>query len=373
MLTDPRIEKLAAVLLKHSLALEPGDIFLVNASISAKPLVEAIYRLSEAMAVFPVIRWHDEEIGRLNYNLLTPKDPSTDRFLQAGNRWLLEQLKDVTAILNIRGTDNDREMDQIPKDKLQLVAKANESSHRQIIDERKWALYYWPTPAQAQQAGMSTGDYIDFVLSVSLVDYDRLHEAEQRLAQLLEASDQVHVVAPGTDLKFSIKGMPAVCCYGRRNIPDGEVYIAPLIDSANGRITYNVPTNFWGKSFKNISFEFRQGKIVKASCDGDRGALENILDSDDGARRLGEFSFGVNPQLKHPVGSILFDEKITGSIHLTPGQAYAKSDNGNQSMIHWDLIQIQRPDYGGGEVWIDGQLIRKDGIFLPEDLQDLNP
>lgn len=372
MLKDPRIEKLAQVLLRHSLALEEGEMFQINASIAAKPLVEAIYREAVAMKVFPVVRWQDDEINRLSYDFLTPGDDATARFLERSSQWEMTRWQDLSANLTIRGPENDQENSGVPRETIQLAGKASEAVHRLIIDERKWALFYWPTPAQAQKAGMSNSDYFDFVLDVSLVDYEQLYAAEQVLARRMEQADQVRIVAPGTDITFSIRGMPAVCCYGRRNVPDGEVYTAPLRTSVDGRITYNVPSNMWGQTFRQISLEFADGKIVSASCDGDNDALNRIFDTDEGARYIGEFSFGVNPLIKNPIGSTLFDEKITGSIHFTPGAAYARADNGNKSMIHWDLIQIQRPEFGGGEVWLDGELIRKDGLFVPEDLQGLN-
>jgi aminopeptidase len=183
----------------------------------------------------------------------------------------------------------------------------------------------------------------------------------------------VRILGPDTDLTCAIRGMPAVCCYGRRNVPDGEVYTAPLRVSANGRITYNVPSTMWGQTFERISLEFEAGRIVHATCAGGAAALDKIFDTDEGARYIGEFSFGVNPLITRPTGSTLFDEKITGSLHLTPGNAYARANNGNQSQIHWDLIQIQRPEYGGGEIWLDGELVRKDGLFVPDELAGLNP
>jgi aminopeptidase len=373
MIKDPRIDRLAFILLHHSLDLAKGDIFQVSASIAAKPLVEAIFREASAMGVFPIIRWQDDEIGRLGYDLLTPGQSETERFLELNNRWEMTRWQDIAANLTLRGLENDQEISQVPREKIQLTGRVGEALTRLIIDERKWALFYWPTPAQAQKAGLSTGDYFDFVLNVSLIDYDRLHVAEQDLARRMEAADQVRILGPDTDLTFSIRGMPAVCCYGRRNVPDGEVYTAPLRVSANGRITYNVPSTMWGQTFERISLEFEAGRIVHATCAGGAAALDKIFDTDEGARYIGEFSFGVNPLITRPTGSTLFDEKITGSLHLTPGNAYARANNGNQSQIHWDLIQIQRPEYGGGEIWLDGELVRKDGLFVPDELAGLNP
>lgn len=373
MLRDPRIDQLAGVLLRHSLALEKGEIYQINASIAAKPLVGALYRESLQLGVFPIIQWHDEEISRLRYGLLDPAGEDTARFLELGSRWEQVRWQDIAARLTLHAPENDQELNGVDLERIKMVSKADEPWFRTVIDERKWALFYWPTAGLAQKAGMPTEDFLDFTLAVSLIDYKKLYQAELKLASRLEAADQVRILAPGTDLTFSIRGLPAVCCYGRRNVPDGEVYTAPVRDSANGRITYNVEANLWGTSFKRICLEFSAGKIVQATCDGDHEALNRIFDTDEGARYLGEFSFGVNPLLTRPTGSTLFDEKITGSIHLTPGNAYAKADNGNKSLIHWDLIQIQQPIFGGGEIWLDGSLVRRDGLFVPEDLSGLNP
>ncbi len=374
MLSDPRIDRLAGVLLRHSLALAPGDIFQINAPFAAKPLVTAIYREAARIGVFPILRWQDDEIGRMATELLSPDDVASERFLALNAGWEMARWQDIAANLTIRGPENDQENSQVPRAKIQMAAKAGEPLQRLIIDERRWVLFYWPTPAQAQKASLSSDAYLDFVLDVSLVDYERLLAAEKSLAQRMETADQVHIVAPGTDLNFSIRGMPAICCCGRRNVPDGEVYTAPLRESANGRITYNVPSTMWGKTYEQISLTFENGRIREATCGrGDAAELTRIFDTDEGARYIGEFSFGVNPMIRKPTGSTLFDEKITGSIHLTPGNAYAKADNGNKSLIHWDLIQIQRSDYGGGEIWFDGELIRQDGLFVPRELQGLNP
>ncbi len=190
------------------------------------------------------------------------------------------------------------------------------------------------------------------------------------LKQRLQNTDQVRILSPGTDITFSVKGIPSKKCSGHMNIPDGEIYTAPLRDSANGRITYNAPSFSQGFKFENVSLLFENGRIVEATANNTE-RLNKILDTDEGARYLGEFAFGVNPYIKDPMCDTLFDEKISGSIHLTPGSCYEDAYNGNESAVHWDLVLIQRPEYGGGEIWFDGQLVRKDGRFLG-DLGILN-
>ena len=199
-----------------------------------------------------------------------------------------------------------------------------------------------------------------------------MEKAMEPLTNLLSKTDKVRILGNGTDISFSIKGLPNMKCYGLRNIPDGEVYTAPIKDSVNGIISYNVPSLHQGFTFENIVLEFKNGKIIKATSN-DNKKINEVLDTDDGARYIGEFAIGVNPYILHPMNDILFDEKIAGSIHFTPGQAYRAAYNGNDSSIHWDLVLIQRAEYGGGEIWFDDQLIRKDGIFILDELKVLNP
>lgn len=370
---DIRLEQLAAMLLGHSLRLERGDIVQIRASIEAMPLVKALYRRAAELGLYLLVQWQDEEISRMNYELLDPDREETLRFLRLTGEWELQKCQNVQGYLTIRAQSNDQELREVETRRIEISARAAEQASDCIINHRQWALFYWPTQAQAQKAGSSYERWLDHVLAVSLIDYEKLYQAEQLLAARMEAADKVRISAPGTELDFSIAGLPAVSCYGRRNVPDGEVYTAPVLNSVNGHIAYNVPSNHWGQTYENIVLEFAHGKIVSADCKGDTAKLREIFASDEGASYIGEFSFGVNPLLREPVGNTLFDEKITGSIHFTPGRAYAKADNGNRSSLHWDLIQIQRPEYGGGEIRFDGQLIRRDGLFVPQDLQALNP
>ncbi len=370
---DPRLDQLAFVLMNHSTAMQRGEYFQVSASITAKPLVMAIIRQAKSMGVYPVIEWQDEEISRLQYELLDPDVPETTRFLERRLDWDTVRWQDLAANITIRATQNDQELSGIPAERLQLNSRINRSLKDVIINERRWVLVDYPTHSSAQKAGMSYADFCDFNLDVALIDYDSLYKAELKLAARLDRTEKVHILAPGTDIRFSIKDMPSVCCYGRRNVPDGEVYTAPVQGTVEGVITYNVASEYFGQTFRQVRLEFKNGKVIQASCDGNNELLNKILQTDEGASAIGEFSFGVNPMIREPIGNTLFDEKICGSIHFTPGNAYAKADNGNRSAIHWDLIQIQRPEHGGGEVWLDGELVRKDGIFLPEDLLGLNP
>jgi aminopeptidase len=240
------------------------------------------------------------------------------------------------------------------------------------VPRTKWVVLRWPTPSMAQQAKMSTDAFEDYYFSVCNLDYRKMSQAMEPLKRLMEKTDKVQIEGPGTNLEFSIANMKAVPCDGRLNIPDGEVYTAPVRESVNGTIRYNTRSLYLGTEFSDISFEIEKGRIVDASGQpADR--LREILDSDDGARYFGEFAIGVNPHVTQPMLDTLFDEKIAGSIHFTPGNAYDDADNGNRSQVHWDLVLIQTPEWGGGTIHFDGKLIRKDGLFVPRNLKPLNP
>ena len=240
------------------------------------------------------------------------------------------------------------------------------------VTKTRWCVLRWPTPSMAQAAGMSTETFEDLYFDVCTLNYRKMARAMVPLLHRMQRADRVHIKAPGTDLTFSIKGIGAKMCKGDRNIPDGEVFSCPVKDSINGRIQFNTPTLYSGTKFENVCLEFKDGKVVKATSNNTR-RLNEILDTDPGARYTGEFSLGFNPYILNPMCDILFDEKIAGSLHLTPGQAYEECDNGNRSAVHWDMVLIQRPDWGGGEIWFDGELIRKSGMFVPRDLKPLNP
>jgi len=240
------------------------------------------------------------------------------------------------------------------------------------VNKTRWVVLRWPSPSMAQAAGMSTEAFENLYFDVCTMDYAKMAKAMIPLEKLMKRTDRVHLKGPGTDLTFSIKGIGAKKCEGTRNIPDGEVFSCPTKTSANGVIQFNTPTLYSGSKFENVKLELKNGKVVSASANNSK-RLNEILDTDAGARFIGEFAIGFNPHIQNPMCDILFDEKIAGSLHFTPGQAYEDCGNGNKSAIHWDMVLIQRPEWGGGEIWFDGKLIRKDGLFVPKELQALNP
>jgi aminopeptidase len=283
----------------------------------------------------------------------------------------LARMKKMDAYIAIRGSNNISELADVPIDRMKLVAKKLRPLQDQRVQKTKWVVLRWPTPAMAQLAGMSTEAFEDFFFKVCTLDYRKLQPGMKALKALMEKTDKVQIKGPGTDLRFSIKGIAAIICGGDRNIPDGEVFSCPVKESVQGHVTFNAPTIYQSTGFDNIRLDFRDGKIVEATSNQTK-KLNEILDSDAGARYIGEFSLGCNPYILHPMRDILFDEKIAGSFHFTPGQAYKEADNGNRSQVHWDMVSIQRKDYGGGEIYFDGKLIRRDGGFLPGPLRSLN-
>ena len=284
----------------------------------------------------------------------------------------LARMQKVAAYIALRGSDNIFEASDVPGERVQLVSRLMKPVLDHRVGQTKWVVLRWPTSAMAQQAAMSTEKFEDFYFQVCTLDYARMKPGMKALGDLLRRTDRVRLKGPGTDLRFSIKGIGAVECGGLRNIPDGEVFSCPVKDSVDGVIQYNAPTVYLGTSFDHIRLVFRQGRVVEATGNNTK-RLNEILDSDAGARYIGEFALGFNPHILEPMRDILFDEKIAGSFHFTPGQAYDDCGNGNKSQVHWDMVCIQRPEYGGGEIWFDGKLVRKDGLFVPKTLQKLNP
>ena len=286
----------------------------------------------------------------------------------------LEKMKKVDAYIGIRATKNTNELIGIDKEKIELYNKyyTVPVHFEQRVKHTKWSILRYPNESMAQMAKMNTEEFENFYFDVCSLDYSRMSKAMDNLVDLMNNTDKVHILGPGTDLYFSIKGIPAEKYMGKFNIPDGEVATAPVKNSVNGYITYNTETTYNGITFNNIKFEFENGKIVKATANKEK-EINEILDIDDGARYIGEFAIGLNPYIEKPIGDTLFDEKVKGSFHFTPGDSLEDCDNGNRSSIHWDIVNIQTPKYGGGEIYFDNVLIRKDGKFVLKELESLNP
>jgi aminopeptidase len=346
---DPRFDKLAKILVEYSTRLKRNETVLIETFDVPDEMTIALVRAARKAGAIPFA-----QVLRSRVNRALAFD-ATERQLKISAGHELARMKKMDAYIAIRGANNVTELSDVPPEQMKLIAK----KMRPVIDWRvkktKWVVLRWPSPSMAQLASMSSEAFEDFYFDVCTLDYRKLQPG----------------MGPGTDLRFSIKGIGSVICGGDRNIPDGEVFSCPIKDSVQGHVLFNAPTIYQGTGFDSIRLEFKDGKIVKATSNLTE-KLNKILDSDPGARYIGEFSLGFNPYVLHPMRDILFDEKIAGSFHFTPGQAYDDADNGNRSQVHWDMVNIQRPDYGGGEVYFDGKLIRRDGEFLPASLRSLN-
>jgi len=363
---DPRIDKLAHQLVDYSTNIQEGEKVLIHLIDVPDELGIALIREVRAKNAIPVMKLDN---GRINREMSLN---ATEEQYSLIAKHQLAEMKDMDAYIAIRGSHNICENSDVPSEKMKLISGKMNAVMDHRIKKTKWCVLRWPHPAMAQQANMSTEAFENFYFDVCLADYQSMLPAMNALKDLMEKTDQVRIVNEGTDLTFSIKNIPAIVCGGDCNIPDGEVFTAPIKDSVEGIITHNAPTVYHGLPFDNIRLEFKKGQIIKAECSGMTEELNRILDSDPGARYIGEFALGFHPNIMEPMRDILFDEKIAGSFHFTPGQAYDDADNGNRSQVHWDMVTIQRKDYGGGEIYFDGELIRKDGVFLSEDLAMLN-
>jgi len=365
-MSDSRYDSLARVLVGHSTKPKKGERVMIDVSETPEEFVIALIRAVREAKAEPFVVIHSNRVSRELVRGITGTQAEAMAEID------LARLKKMQAYIAVRGSQNIAEMADVSQEKAALLSSKLRPALDYRINKTRWVVLRWPTPSMAQQAQMSTEAFEDFFFRVCTLDYGAMIPGMKALKALMDRTDRVEITGPGTDLRFSIKGIGSVICGGEHNIPDGEVFSCPVKDSVEGHVTFNAPTLNRGIAFDNVRLEFSKGKVVKATANNTK-ALNEILDTDAGARFIGEFSLGFNPHILHPMRDILFDEKIAGSFHFTPGQAYEVAGNGNKSSIHWDMVCIQRPDYGGGEVWFDGKLIRKDGLFVPAALQALNP
>lgn len=368
MLIDPREELLAKNLVNYSCSLKKGESVLIEAFSCNYQLVNAIVKEVYKVGAFPFVSIYDNKILReINMGMsedLAKKMADIDCY----------RMEKMDAYIGIRGGNNAYENSDVPSDKMSIYNSlySHPVHHERRVKNTKWVVLRYPTEGMSSMSAMSTEAFEDFYYKVCNLDYKKMDEAMEPLVDLINKSDKVRIVAPNTDLTFSIKGIGACKCSGLRNIPDGEVYTAPVKNSVNGRITYNVPSSKNGIKFDNISLLFKDGKIIEATANNTE-EINKIFDGDEGSRYVGEFSFGLNPFINKAMGDILFDEKISGSIHFTPGCCYDDAYNGNISALHWDLVLDQTAKAGGGEIYLDDVLVRKDGIFVLDCLKGLNP
>jgi aminopeptidase len=365
-MTDPRYTKLAKLLVGYSTELKTGEKILLDMIDVPDEFTVELIRAVRGAGAIPVVETRHTRVTR---EIL--RDNTEDQALLIKDIEMF-RMKKMQAYVAIRGTNNANENSDVPGDRMARFNKILRPVLNYRVEKTRWVVLRWPSPSMAQAANMSTEAFENFYFDVCTMDYRKMAKAMVPLQKRMARADQVRLKGPGTDLSFSIKGIGAKSCDGKLNIPDGEVFSCPVKNSVNGAIQFNTPTLYSGTRFENVRLEFENGKVVNGSSN-DNKRLNEILDTDAGARYVGEFAIGFNPYIQSPMCDILFDEKIAGSLHFTPGQAYGIADNGNRSAVHWDMVLIQRPEWGGGEIWFDNELIRKDGMFVPKDLKPLNP
>ena len=364
---DSRYLELASNLVGHSTNLKPNENALIHAFDLPDEMVLALIRSCRDRGAVPFVQIQH---GRVDRECVL--GGSKEQF-ELSLDWEMKRMKNMDAYLALRGTNNVFENSDLPPEDMRRASKILKPVLDWRVKETKWCILRWPSASMAQQAKMSTEAFEDFYFESCCMDYGRMSKGMESLAQRMRKADKVRILGPDTDLRFSLQGIDAVACGGTHNIPDGEVFSCPVRDSVEGFVTFNADTIYQGSSFSGVKLEFKEGKIKQATASSNEEKLLQILDSDDGARYIGEFAIAFNPKIKNPMLDILFDEKISGSFHFTPGQAYEEANNGNKSQVHWDMVSIQRPEWGGGEIWFDGELIRKDGLFVVADLLELNP
>jgi aminopeptidase len=368
-MTDPRVHKLADLLINYSCRLQPGERLLLEAIDVPTAFTTAVVDAAARAGGTALVLLKSNEVTR---SLVL--HGTEDSWKLAGDVERM-QMENVACYIGARGSHNVSELSDVPADRQSIYEQhIQKRVHQQIrVKKTRWVVIRWPTPAMAQMAEMSTAAFEDFYFNVCTVDYAKMARAMAPLKQLMERTDQVRLLGPGdTDLTFSIKGIPAIPCDGRVNVPDGEVFTAPVRESSNGVIHYNCPSLYRGTTHTDTRLELRDGKIVAATS-SNTAKLNEVLDTDPGARYIGEFAIGLNPYCTRPMKDILFDEKIAGSIHYTPGASYDEAGNTNQSAVHWDLVMRQDPEVGGGRIYFDGVLVREDGRFVLPELFGLNP
>ena len=367
-MVDQRIEKLANVLVNYSCNLQKGEKILIEARGIDYMLVNAIVKEVYKVGGLPFVHMEDNRVAR------ALRMGMSEEFATLMAKYDGARMAEMDAYIGIRGGNNCYELSDVDPEKMSIYNRiySHHVHHELRVAQTKWVVLRYPNEGMAEQARMSTEAFEDFYFNVCNLDYAKMDKAMDALEELLNKTDKVRLTAVDTDLTFSIKGIGSKKCAGHMNIPDGEIYSAPVKNSVNGYIHYNAPSVENGIEFKDVRLEFKDGKIVKATAN-DTEAVNAIFDTDEGARYVGEFALGVNPFINNPMGDILFDEKIAGSIHFTPGSCYEDCYNGNVSAVHWDLVLIQTPEYGGGEIYFDDVLIRKDGRFVLPELECLNP
>ena len=371
MKIDERITKLAENILKNSVELKKGEKIYIEAfSESTKDLFNEFIRIAAKMGATPFYFYNDNSFVK---NLVENSNPNQ---IEQYAKWHAGLMDEMDCYVAVRGYDDLFALSDIAPAKMKAYNQIyyNMVHFDRRIAKTRWCVMRYPNDTMAAVSKMSRKALEDFFFEACLVDYKKMGKAMKPLKDLMDKTDKVRIKGPNTDLEFSIKGLKAIVCDGKMNIPDGEVYTAPVKNSINGHIQFNTDTVYGGTFYSNVYLEFKDGKIIKAESRANNDKLQKQINFDEGARYMGEFAIGVNPYIRKEMLDILFDEKIACSLHMAIGNSYNdETFNGNRSSVHWDLVLIQDKAHGGGEIWFDDKLVRKDGLFVLPELKKLNP
>ncbi len=366
-MADPRMERWAQALTGYSVEVQPGQVVAISGGSAAEPLLTEIYREVVERGGHPVL------VPSMRGAVPTLLQLGTDAQLQyitPIERFVREQ---ADIVINVMAETNTRGMANVEPARQSLYQKARRPLFERFMEragsgEMDWTLTLYPTDAYAQDADMDTASYTDFVLAACKLDRDDpvqawldLKAEQQRLIDWLDGRKQVHLTGPDIDLTLSIEGRTWVNSDGKRNFPSGEIFTGPVEDSVNGTIRFSFPVVTSGREIDDIRLRFENGKVVAASATKNEDYLLEQLDSDEGARYLGEFAFGTNFDIQQFTRNILFDEKIGGTVHMALGLGYPETGSTNKSAIHWDMIADLRQ---GGQVDVDGEPFMRDGRFV---------
>lgn len=366
-MVDEREKQLAKTLVNYSCQVKRGEKVLIEYSDCSNSFLQCLVDEVIYVGAYPFLVNLNRQVLK---NVL---EKGNEELFTLMGKYDAYRMQEMDAVILIRGDSNIFEFSQVPQDNIMqynnFYVKPVHMVHRL---KKKWVNLRFPTPSFAQSAQLSTTAFEDHFFKVCNLDYSKMCTAMDALKELMERTDKVKIVAKNTCLEFSIKNISAVKCCGEKNIPDGEIYTAPVKNSINGTIEFNVPAMYNGIMHNKIMLEFENGKITNAKSNNTK-ALLDIINTDEGSSYIGEFSFGVNPFITRAINDILFDEKMCYSIHMAIGNSYDDAYNGNNSSVHWDIIQSHTKENGGGEIYFDSVLIRKDGVFIVPNLLALNP
>lgn len=371
MRIDERITRLAENLIKNSVKLKKGEqIYIEAIGLSTMPLVQELVKAATKAGGVPFYYFNEQALQKAFI------ENASVAQMKAQAEIHKQLMSNSQAYIGVRGNDDLFKMSAVVPEKMNNYQKYYWNPvHSEIrVPQTKWCVLRYPNAAFAAMSKMALEDFEDFYFDACLVDYVKMGQAMKPLKKLMDKTKKVRIVAPGTEVEFSIAGIKSIICDGQMNIPDGEVYTAPVKDSINGVIQFNTDTTYMGTVFSNIRLVFKDGKIVEGHSMINDDKFQKILNIDEGSRYMGEFALGVNPFVTQPMLDILFDEKISGSFHMAIGNSYEdETNNGNKSAIHWDLVQMQDAEHGGGEIFFDEVLVRKNGRFVLPELIGLNP